>query len=187
MKHVVQNITNEIILHLEKEELHARALSDLLRVSHITIGRRLMDLRKENILDFHRKGKNKVFFLKRSMEGRNAAMMAEIYRQSRILSRYPVLRGAFRKIQGIPEISLALLFGSYAKELAKTESDIDIFIETMDNAVKNQVEKFHSGMSVKIGPFDRNSPLVREIVKDHVIIKGFEAYFDKTRFLEETQ
>lgn len=187
MKHVVQNITNEIILHLENEELHARALSDLLEVSHITIGRRLMDLRKENILDFRKRGKNKVFFLKRSMEGKNAVMIAEIYWQSRILSRYSVLRGIFRKIQGMPDIPLALLFGSYAKELANTGSDIDIFIETMDNNVKKQVEKYHSALSVKIGPFDRNSPLIREIMKDHVIIKGFEVYFDKTGFFEETQ
>jgi len=187
MKHVVQNITNEIILHLENEELHARALSDLLGVSHITIGRRLMDLRKENILDFHKKGKNKVFFLKRSMEGKNAAMMAEINRQSRILIQYPLLRGIFRNIQAMPDITLSLLFGSYAKGLAKTGSDIDIFIETMDDAVKNEVEKYHSALSVKIGPFDRNSILIREIVKYHVIVKGFEVYFDKTGFLEETQ
>jgi predicted nucleotidyltransferase len=184
---VFQNLTNEIILLLEKEDLHARALADLLVANHITIGRKLMDLRKDNIVDFRIKGKNKVFFLKRSMEGRNAAMIAEIYRQSRILSRYPILRGIFRKIQEMPNFTLSLLFGSYAKELAKTDSDIDIFIETMDNNVKKQVEKYHSALSVKIGPFDRNSPLIREIMKDHVIIKGFEAYFDKTGFFEETQ
>ena len=187
MKHVVQNITNEIILHLENEDLHARALSDLLKVSHITIGRKLMDLRKDNILDFRIKGKNKVFFLKRSIEGKNAVMMAEIYRHSRILSRYPILRGIFRKIQQMPDITLSLLFGSYAKGLAKTDSDIDIFIETMDNNVKKRVENYHSALSVKIGPFDRNSPLIREIMKDHVIIKGVEEYFDKTGFFEETQ
>jgi hypothetical protein len=33
-------------------------------------------------------GKNKVFSLKRTMEGRNAAMMAEIYRQTRAAPRW---------------------------------------------------------------------------------------------------
>jgi predicted nucleotidyltransferase len=146
-----------------------------------------MDLREDNIVDFRMKGKNKVFFLKRTIEGKNAAMMAEIYRQSQILSRYPVLRMIFRNIQQMPEITLAILFGSYTKELAKSDSDIDIFIETTDSAVKKRVESFHSALSVKIGPFDRDSPLIREIINDHVIIRGFEAYFDKTGFSEKAQ
>jgi len=99
MKHVVQNIINEVILCLENiinevilclenEDLHSRALSGLLGVSYITIGWKLMDLRKENAGDFSMKGKNKVFFLKRTVEGRNAAMMAEIYRQPRSVPRW---------------------------------------------------------------------------------------------------
>ena len=187
MKHVNQNLTNEIIILLTGEDHHARALADLLNANHITIGRKLMDLRQDNIVDFRMKGKNKVFFLKRTIEGRNAVMMAEIHRQSRILSRYPVLRGIFRNIQEIPDITFSLLFGSYAKGLIKSDSDIDIFIETMDNNVKKRVENLHSALSVKIGPFDRNSPLIREITKDHVIIKGFEVYFDKTEFFEKAQ
>ena len=187
MKHVFQNITNEIIILLEREDLHPRALADLLKANHITIGRKLMDLRQDNIVDFRLKGKNKVFFLKRTIEGRNAAMIAEIYMHSRILSRYPVLRGIFRSIQEMPDITFSVLFGSYAKGLAKSDSDIDIFVETQDSAMKKRVENFHSALSVKIGPFDPNSPLIREMMKDHVIIKGFEMYFDKTGFLEKAQ
>jgi len=187
MKHVIQNLTNEIILLLGKEDLHARALADLLDANHITIGRKLMDLREDNIVDFRMAGKNKVFFLKRTIEGKNAAMTAEIYRQSKILSQYPVLRMIVRNIQQMPEITLAILFGSYAKGLAKKESDIDVFIETMDTATKKRVEGAHSALSVKIGPFDRDSPLIKEIMNDHVIIKGFEAYFDTTGFLEKAR
>jgi len=88
MKHVVQNITNKIVLYLENEDLHSRAFSGLLGVSYITIGWKLMDLRKENAVDFSMKGKNKVFFLKRTVEGRNAAMMAEIYRLPRSAPRW---------------------------------------------------------------------------------------------------
>jgi predicted nucleotidyltransferase len=146
-----------------------------------------MDLREDNIVDFRMKGKNKVFFLKKTIEGKNAAMISEIYRQSLFLSRYPVLRSIFRNIQEMPDITLAILFGSYAKGISKSDSDIDIFIETMDSAVKKRVESLHSALSVKIGPFDRDSPLIREIVNDHVIIRGFEVYFDKTGFSEKAQ
>jgi hypothetical protein len=40
-------------------------------------------------VDFRMEGKNKVFHLKRTIEGRNAAMIAEIYKQSSIVSKWP--------------------------------------------------------------------------------------------------
>jgi predicted nucleotidyltransferase len=86
----------------------------------------------------------------------------------------------------MPEISLALLFGSYAKGLAAKESDIDIYVETPDSKVRRQLEQKHSSLSVKIGKFDTGSMVIREIMKDHVIIKGVEIYFDKTGLPAET-
>jgi predicted nucleotidyltransferase len=182
MNHVEQNLTNEIVSLLEKEDLHPRAIAERLGSNHATILRRLRVLTDDNIVDFHKEGKNKVYSLKRSIEGRNAAMIAELYKQSMAVSRYPVLRGIVRAVQEMPEIPLALLYGSYAKGLATTESDIDLFIETPDLATKKELELRHSLLSVKIGHFDPNDLLIREIAKDHIIIRGIEAYFDKTGF-----
>ena len=74
----------------------------------------------------------------------------------------------------------------YAKGLATKASDIDIYIETSDSQKKKQLEQRHSSLSVKIGVFDTRNLLIREIMKDHVIIRGVEVYFDKTRFFKET-
>jgi predicted nucleotidyltransferase len=111
-------------------------------------------------------------------------MIAEVYKQSLIVNRYPVLRGIIRAVQEMPEIPLALLYGSYAKGLATKGSDIDLFVETLDATVKKQLEQRHSSLSVKIGEFDTKNLLVREIIKDHIIIRGVEVYFDKTGFFE---
>ena len=186
MFHVEQNLTNEIINLLMKGDLHPRALAEKLQTNHMTVSRKLHNLVKENIVDYRAEGKNKVFFLKKSIEGRNAAMTAEIYKQSRIISRYPVLRGVFTSVAKLPGVHLALLFGSYAKGLATKESDIDIFIETLDGNIKKQLEQRHASLSVKIGTFDQSGPLIREIIKDHVIIRGVEEYFDKTEFIPKT-
>jgi predicted nucleotidyltransferase len=152
----------------------------------MTIARKLRALMDENIADYRTEGKNKVYFLKKSIEGRNAAMIAEIYKQSRIVSTYPVLRGIFTAIHEEREIPLALLYGSYAKGTPKENSDIDIYIDTLNFRVKKQLEERHSSLSVKIGEFDLRSLLIQEIIRDHVIIKGVEAYFDKTGLFEKT-
>ncbi len=180
MNHVEQNLTNEIVALLLKEDLHPRAFAERLATNHVTVLRKLRDLEAENVVDFRVVGKNKTYTLKRSIEGRNAAMIAELYRQSMVVSRYPVLRGIFAAIHEMPDIPLALLFGSYAKGLATKESDVDIFLETADPARKKQLEQKHSLLSVKTGRFDTDDLLVREIIKDHIIIRGVELYFEKT-------
>jgi predicted nucleotidyltransferase len=186
MNHVEQNLINEIVALLIREDLHTRAIADQLKSNHATVLRKLRDLSEDNIVDFRIEGKNKVFNLKRTIEGRNAAMIAEIYKQSSIVSKYPVLRGIFQAIQEMPEIPLAILYGSYAKSLATKGSDIDIFIETTDSRKKKHLEQRHSLLSVKIGVFDTKDLLIREMMKDHVIIRGAEVYFDKTGFFEKT-
>jgi len=185
MFHVEQNLINEIVALLLQTDLHPRGLAEKLQTNHMTIARKLRLLVDENIADYRTEGKNNVYFLKKSIEGRNAAMIAEIYKQSRIVSTYPVLRGIFQAVQEMEEAPLALLYGSYAKGLPKKSSDIDIYIETLNPHVKKQLLPRHSLLSVKIGEFDPKSLLIREIIKDHVIIKGVEVYFDKTGFFEK--
>ena len=72
-----------------------------------------------------------------------------------------------------------MLFCSYAKGLAKKDSDIDIYIETKNRNVKKSIEDIHSKISVKIGIFDIKSLLIKEIIKDHIIIKGIEVFYEK--------
>lgn len=186
MNHVEQNLTNDIVLLLLREDLHARAIAGALSRSHATVLRKLRELTEGNIADFHIEGKNNVYFLKRTLEGRNAAMIAELYRGSLALSRYPILRKISRFILEDPEIPLAILYGSYAKGLTTRQSDIDLYIDTTDPGIAKRVRQQSPSLSVKIGRFDPDDLLIREIMKDHVILKGVEMYFDKTGFLEKT-
>lgn len=93
MNHVEQNLTNEIVALLLKENLHTRVIAERLASNHATVLRKLRDLTGDNIVDFRMEGKNKVSTIKRTIEGRNAAIIAEMYKQSMAVSRYPVLRG----------------------------------------------------------------------------------------------
>lgn len=178
------NIANEILIILLGEEIHARALAKKLEINHMTAIRNLKELVSENVLEFRKDGRNKVYFLKKNMEARNYALISELYKLNKILKKYPELRKTIKSIQQNKEIVLAILFGSYAKGTANKNSDIDVFIETKDRNLKKELELLNSRLSVKIGEYDRSSPLIKEIEKNHVIIKGAELLYEKIGFLQ---
>jgi predicted nucleotidyltransferase len=155
---------------------HARALARSLGVNPMTVARRLQALVAGNVLDYEVSGRNKVFHIKRSLEARNAVAIAEFHRLDLLLSKYPALRRIVSRIQEDRRFALAVIFGSYAKGTATKASDIDVFVETRDPAVKHDLERLGSRMSVKIGEYDRESALIKELERDHVIIKGVEIY-----------
>ena len=69
-----------------------------------------------------------------------------------------------------------------AKENTKRESDIDIYIETKDEKIKEEVKKINDLINVKTGRFDTEDLLIKEIIKNHVIIRGAEEYYEKIKF-----
>ena len=182
MFHMEQNISFEIIDILLGEEMHTRALAKRLNINHMTTLRHLKGLVNDNVLDFRMEGRNKIYFLKKNIESRNYATMTELYKLNRVLKKHPGLRKIIKTIQRNPIISLAVFFGSYAKGTVRENSDIDVFIETEDRKLKQELEILNSRLSVKIGEFDRSSPLITEIEKNHIIIKGAENFYEKIEF-----
>jgi predicted nucleotidyltransferase len=169
----------EIINLLLRSESHVRGVAKKLGESHSTVLRRLNSLKKENVVDSNVEGKNKIFFLKDNIITKNYIKKAELQKLSNLLRKYPELGILFEDILKKTDDKLIVLFGSYAKGLAKKDSDIDIYVETKNRSVKKAIEDIHSKISVKIGAFDTKSPLIKEIIKDHVIIRGIEVFYDK--------
>lgn len=171
----------EIILELLKESNHIRKIATNLKTNPMTISRKMANLTKENVVDYKEEGKNKKFFLKKTIEAQNYIITAEIYKLNCLLEKYPILRAIIEQIQKDNRIKLAILFGSYAKFLAKEESDIDIYIETPNIQLKKELELSNSKLNIKIGKYDKSNLLIKEIEKNHVIIKGVELYYDKNK------
>ena len=179
-----QNLTDEIIAVLMGEELHTRALAKKLKTNHMTVARKLRKLVSKNVLDFREEGKNKVYFLKKTVEAKSYIFRAELYKLNKTLIRYPELRGIIDSIQENTKIKLAVLFGSYARGITTKNSDIDIFVEAKDRKIKEELEFLNSRVSLKIGKYDRTNPVIKEIERDHVIIKGVELFYAKSKFSE---
>lgn len=174
----------EIVNELLKNKGHIRGIAKSLNTNHMSISRKIKMLSKENVVDYEQEGKNKTYFLKKSAEARSYVFMAENYKLIKLLRKYPNLRAIIDKTRGNRKISLAILFGSYAKGVAKPESDIDIYIETASNKIKGEIEKIDTRLSVKIGKYDKSSLLIKEIDKNHIILKGVEQYYEKNSFFD---
>lgn len=187
MVHMVQKRSNlelEIIGLLMKKQVHVRGMAKILNESHSTISRKMDSLVKDNVVDFRKEGKNKVFFLKKNFIVKNYIFMAEEYKLIKLLRNYPELSIIFEEILDKTDEGLIILFGSYAKNTSRKDSDIDIYIETESRNLKKEIEKIHSKIQVKIGVFDTKSDLIKEIIKDHVIVKGVEKFYEKEQVFE---
>ena len=175
----------EVILALLKyKELHVRGIARIIRQPHANVSRAMKRLLKKNIVDFKLEGKNKLFRLKKGVESLNYVYMAEHFKLSKLFEKYPFLSVITESILSKTYEKLILIFGSFAKFNAKEDSDIDIFIETSKRKVKTDIEKINSRLSVKIGEFDKNNLLIREIIKNHVIVKGVEYYYEKNKIFD---
>ncbi len=172
----------EIVLDLLKGDNHIRGISKNLSINHMRIVREIATLENLNVVDYKREGKNKVYSLKKTSETKSIVYSAEHYKLTRFLMKYPLLRTIIEKIQNDHRIQLAILFGSYAKGRSKDESDIDLYVESPRVQLKKDIQKLDTRLSVHIGTYNTLSPLLKEIQKNHVIVKGVETYYEKNNF-----
>ncbi|MBI5797278.1 nucleotidyltransferase domain-containing protein [Candidatus Woesearchaeota archaeon] len=173
------NMEMDIIELLLKRDNHVRGIAKKLNEPHSTILRKLNNLKKRNVIDSRKEGRNKIFFLRKNLVSKTYILQSELHKLTKLLQHNPELSIIFEDILKKSDEKLIVLFGSYAKGLAKMDSDIDIYIETKSRSVKKAVEDVHSKINAKIGVFDIKSPLIKEIIKDHIIIRGIEVFYDK--------
>ena len=79
---------------------------------------------------------------------------------------------------------MIILFGSYAKFIPKNDSDIDIYVETTDKNLKENIQIINNLLGVKIGEFNPNDLLIKEIIKNHIIIQGGETFYERLGFFK---
>ncbi|MDP3027192.1 MAG: nucleotidyltransferase domain-containing protein [Nanoarchaeota archaeon] len=185
---MVQNKNNldlEIILALLKNKAHLREIARILNESHSTILRKINELVKENVLDYNKEGKNKVFLIKNNLKAKNYVYSAEIHKLNILLRKHPELSIIFEDIKKNFSKGMIILFGSYAKGIPKKDSDIDIYLETIDNSLKIKIKAINSKLSIKIGKFDTKSLLIKEIIRNHIIIRGLENFYERVEFFKE--
>lgn len=183
---MVQNeLLFDILDLLRRERLHVRALAEKLGTNHISVMRVLKILYNDNIVDYKVEGKNKVYYLKNVLVARKKILSLEQYKFEKLIKKYPHLNPLISDILELVRHKTVILFGSFAKFMANKESDIDIFVETQDRNLRKKIMEIDSRLSIKIGRFDKSSHLGKEIIKDHIILRGAEEFYEKYKIFEE--
>ena len=178
------NYKLKIVESLLKSENHIRGLAKSLGTNQTTIARKVKALEQENVVDFKEEGRNKVVFLRKTLEAKHFGYMVETEKLIETIAQYPFLRRIIEAIQKNKKIMLAVLFGSFTTGSAYEKSDIDIYIDTKETALKQEIASLDSRISVKIGSYDQDSLLIKEIEKKHVVIKGVELFYEKNKFFD---
>ena len=184
MTEIKVNYLHELILILIKKEMHGRQIAKELRTSLARVQAILTELRKANALDYKIRGKNHVYFFKKNMVSRSFVLNAENYKLAKILSRHNWLEPIFQDLIKKRGIRMIILFGSYAKGTEKKGSDIDLYVQTTNQKTKREIQNVSDLISVKTGRFNTDDLLIKEIIKNHTIIKGAEEYYEKIKFFE---
>ena len=109
MLHMSQNYYKlKIIESLLKKKNHIRGLAKELKTNQTTIARKVKELYKENIVDYKYEGRNKVYFLKKTLEAFEFILIVEHYKLFEVVSKYPYLRGIIQEIKKDKRIKLAI-------------------------------------------------------------------------------
>lgn len=169
----------EIVNILAKGRNHIRRISELTGTNHMMISRKIKFLEEENVVDYFLEGRNKVYFLKKSPEARSYFLMSENYRLVRLLLRHRFLREFVWNVQLDKRIKFACFFGSYAMGGESNRSDIDVYIESENLSLKKSYSKLDSKLSIKLGKWDGENLLIKEIIGNHILIKGGELYYER--------
>lgn len=141
----------------------------------------LEDLERRGVLASVTRGKIRIFSLKPNPLARDYLILAEHYKRIAFLRADPFLQGIVEKI--IPYLEgIAVLFGSYARQEQKKDSDIDIFVAgTADKAEIRKVSRlYRKPIDIKEYPPEifeksiRTDILIQEVLEDHIVLKGTE-------------
>lgn len=178
------NYEFEVLLSLLKKEMHGRELTKELKTSLTRIQSVLNGLRQINVIDYKTEGKNHAYFIKKNLISKAFILNAENYKLAKLLRKYTILEPLFKDITEKYPDKMIILFGSYAKFIPKEDSDIDVYVETTDKKIKENIQIMNNSISVKIGEFNTEDLLIKEIIKDHVIIQGGEDFYERLRFFK---
>jgi len=167
-------------------EMYIREAARYLSISHGTAQTALEYLEAKQVLRSVTRGRTRLFSLRRGDHARDFCTLAEVYRRIRFGEEEPFLAGVLSRI--VPHIEgSGAVFGSHAEGTADEESDLDLFVA--GECRVEEIERIGKTYGIKIHltvyPLDifnrdlHTDPFLQEVLRNHVLIKGAEHFFEK--------
>ncbi len=151
------------------------------KLNQKTVANYLNKLEKENILESRTQGKNKLYYfnLQNKEIVKNFIMAVEHLRTINFYQKNILTKEISEKI--IPYIKgVAIIFGSYAKNTQKKDSDIDIMVigKCNEKEIDKISKMYGKEINLKIYPRLIKDILTTEVIKNHIIIKNTEKFIE---------
>jgi DNA-binding Lrp family transcriptional regulator len=153
---------------------YGRDIAKRLKLNQKTVSNILNELEKENILKYSREGK------KLNSNIKDIIKLVEVDRKIRFLDKNYKLRDLFNKLEERAS-GMILIFGSYASGKSNDKSDLDIFLIGSIKDVKDLEELYNIKINIVKSTkdkFNKNEVFIKEIIKNHIILKGVEGYIE---------
>ena len=163
------------------KKIYGREIARKLKMNQKTVSNLLNKLEKDNILKFSQEGKNKYYFLnKLNPKIKEIIKLIEINRKINFLEKYKKIRGIFEKLEERTR-GILIIFGSYANFSSHEKSDIDVLIIGKVNELKDLEQIYElkiNAVNVNKNKFDVDDSFIKEIIKNHIILRGIEDFVD---------
>lgn len=170
-------ILNELIRG-KNGRIYGREIAKRYKLNQKTVANTLNRLEKEGILKYKTEGKNKYYFLNDfNPLIKEIVRIIEIEKKADFLKKHKSIVNLIRKIEQKSE-GIVVLFGSYARGNEKKDSDLDLLLigkADLEDLEKSYNKKLNVIKSTK-EKFDGESPFIREVLKNHIVLKGVEEF-----------
>jgi predicted nucleotidyltransferase len=187
MVEIPTNITLEIVslfTDLTIESLNISQIAKKVKKRHTSILPHINELEKASVLSTKIKGRNKeVFINKNSINSSYYLLMAETFKVIKSMKKYPIIKKICEETRNCTKT--ILVFGSYAKGIAQTQSDIDVIViskksKEIDNIMNKISQTYGKEINVKyISKINPKDHLTYEIIKNHLIIRGSDIFISE--------
>jgi len=151
------------------------------KLNQKTVSNYLKRLEKEHLLKSETQGKNKIYSLNKNNKEivKNFIISVEHLRTIKFYKKNILIKEIAEKIRHYIE-GIAVIFGSYVKNIQKQDSDLDILIIGKCNEKEiNKISRIYKiEINLKIYPRLENDILIREVIKNHIIIKNTEQFIE---------
>jgi DNA-binding Lrp family transcriptional regulator len=161
------------------KRLYGRQLAKKLNMNQKTVSNILNMLEKEHIVKYSTEGKNKYYFLnKLNTQLPDYIKIVEIERKNQFIAKYSKLKDLFKDLERKTN-GIIIIYGSYANFTNNSQSDLDVFVMGEIEEIEDLENKYNLKINVVKSTkanFNINEVFVKEIINNHIILKGVEEF-----------
>ena len=184
--HMSNMLLNKNILKILKEfstdynkRVYGRVIARKLKMNQKTVSNILNNLEKEHILKFSQEGKNKYYFMNKFNPSiKEVVKLIEIEKKIEFIEKNSKFKDLFDKLEERSQ-GIFIIFGSYANYTNNKKSDLDVFVIGKISDIDDLEELYNIKINIiksNIYKFNKEEHVVKEIIRNHVVLKGVEEF-----------